>query len=130
MNLELQFQWIDVIVDVQESEELFGDMNFNICGTEEGITAFQLVDVIQGGVHMDTLKLALTESMDPIKQQLNIINDALIKTEHQQKANVSFVRIPEEYFVSLQACRASKFCFLGISAGSRRYQYSKVGIGN
>lgn len=75
-------------------------MNFNICGTEDGITAFQLVDIIQGGVHLDTLKLALSESIEPIKQQINIIKDALSKTEDQQKANVAFVRIPEEYFVS------------------------------
>eukprot|EP00210_Caulerpa_lentillifera_P000075 g71.t1 len=93
------FQDSVLLLDIQENEELYGDMNFNICGTELGITGIQLADVIPGGVHMDTLKSALNQAMAPLKRQIVTIRDSC--SESINKSRVSFVNISQEYIGTL-----------------------------
>lgn len=50
-----------ILTDIQGAEDHFGDMDFKVVGTREGVTGFQL-DVKVGGVNSATMKTALEQA--------------------------------------------------------------------
>ena len=54
---------IVVLSDILGDEDHFGDMDFKVCGTTKGITAFQM-DTKITGVGRDTMKKALLQARD------------------------------------------------------------------
>ncbi|MCK5247927.1 polyribonucleotide nucleotidyltransferase, partial [Candidatus Bipolaricaulota bacterium] len=50
-----------ILTDIQGAEDHFGDMDFKVVGTREGVTGFQL-DVKVGGIDSATMKLALEQA--------------------------------------------------------------------
>ncbi len=52
-----------VLSDILGDEDHMGDMDFKVCGTEKGITAFQL-DTKIAGITRDTMKRALMQARD------------------------------------------------------------------
>lgn len=60
-------------VDIQGIEDFFGDMDFKVAGTEDGITAIQ-VDMKIDGLTMDIIRDALERTR---KARLQIINDTM-----------------------------------------------------
>lgn len=50
-----------ILTDIIGAEDHFGDMDFKVCGTEEGITGFQL-DLKLPGISIDTLARAMKQN--------------------------------------------------------------------
>lgn len=73
MNPEDESDYL-VFMDIQGIEDFFGDMDFKVAGTTEGITGVQ-VDIKVDGLSMDVIRdaFALTK-----KGRLQILNDTMI----------------------------------------------------
>jgi len=52
-----------VLTDILGMEDHYGDMDFKVAGTRDGVTAFQL-DVKVGGIDRDTLRTALAQARE------------------------------------------------------------------
>lgn len=52
-----------ILTDILGAEDHFGDMDFKVAGTQDGITAFQL-DVKVGGIDRETLREALARAKE------------------------------------------------------------------
>ena len=65
-----------LLTDIIGAEDHFGDMDFKICGTEKGITGFQLDLKIQG-LPFDIAKAAIAQSREVRLQILNHMVKAL-----------------------------------------------------
>jgi polyribonucleotide nucleotidyltransferase len=63
MGLIVQDGETVVLSDILGDEDHFGDMDFKVCGTEKGITAFQM-DTKIAGVTRATMKKALMQARD------------------------------------------------------------------
>ena len=63
-----------VFMDIQGIEDFFGDMDFKVAGTTEGITSIQ-VDIKVEGLSLDIIKAAFAMTK---KGRLQIINDILL----------------------------------------------------
>ena len=63
-----------VFMDIQGSEDFFGDMDFKVAGTTEGITSIQ-VDIKVEGLTLDIIKAAFEMTH---KGRLQIINDIIL----------------------------------------------------
>jgi polyribonucleotide nucleotidyltransferase len=61
-----------LITDIQGPEDHYGDMDFKVAGTNEGITAIQL-DIKVGGIPVPILKEALVKAKNARAQILNAI---------------------------------------------------------
>ncbi len=61
-----------VLTDIQGPEDHFGDMDFKVAGTKNGITAIQM-DVKIDGINMDIVKEALAKAKDARFKILDII---------------------------------------------------------
>lgn len=59
-----------LLTDVQDLEDFYGDMDFKVCGTKEGITAIQMDNKLKG-IKVEILKEALKESK---KARLSILD--------------------------------------------------------
>ena len=64
-----------VFMDIQGIEDFFGDMDFKVAGTKEGITAIQ-VDVKLGGLSMQIIEEAFAITK---KGRFQIIDDVILK---------------------------------------------------
>lgn len=67
---------IVILSDILGDEDHLGDMDFKICGTEKGITAFQMDTKIEG-LSSETMEEALMQAREGRLHILNIMNEAL-----------------------------------------------------
>lgn len=70
-----QFEY-KVLTDIQGPEDHYGDMDFKVAGTEDGITAIQM-DVKVGGVPIPILKEAFDKANIARKKILQVILEAI-----------------------------------------------------
>jgi len=63
MGLVKEDEEVRVLTDILGAEDHFGDMDFKVCGTREGITAFQM-DVKIAGLSGDVMRRALDQARD------------------------------------------------------------------
>ncbi|OGZ84874.1 MAG: polyribonucleotide nucleotidyltransferase [Candidatus Staskawiczbacteria bacterium RIFOXYD1_FULL_39_28] len=65
-----------VLTDIQGPEDHYGDMDFKVAGTKNGITAIQL-DVKIDGINKDIIEEALTKAKDARFKILDIIKEQI-----------------------------------------------------
>ncbi len=75
-----------VLVDIIGDEDHFGDMDFKICGTREGITGFQL-DLKINGLPHDTMLEAIKESFDARMKILDVMAETMPEARSDVKEN-------------------------------------------
>lgn len=74
-----------VFMDIQGIEDFFGDMDFKVAGTTEGITSIQ-VDIKVDGLSLDIIAQAFEMTR---KGRLQIINDILLPCMPEPRAELS-----------------------------------------
>lgn len=74
-----------VFMDIQGIEDFFGDMDFKVAGTNDGITAIQ-VDIKVDGLSYDIIRDALELTR---KGRLQIINETILSTIQEPRAELS-----------------------------------------
>jgi polyribonucleotide nucleotidyltransferase len=87
-----------ILTDIQGMEDHFGDMDFKVAGTEQGITALQM-DIKITGVSQDVMRQALAQARDARLQILEVIKQALPtpRTELSEYApRMITIRIPSD----------------------------------
>lgn len=72
-------------MDIQGIEDFFGDMDFKVAGTKDGITAIQ-VDIKVDGLTYDIIEQAFEHTR---KGRLQIINDVILKTIAEPRKELS-----------------------------------------
>jgi len=65
-----------ILTDILGLEDHFGDMDFKVAGTREGVTAFQL-DVKMGGISADLMREALAQAREARMKILDLMEEAL-----------------------------------------------------
>lgn len=65
-----------VLTDIEGMEDFYGDMDYKVAGTANGITAIQL-DIKLQGVHLDILAKATMQSLDAHKVILEVLKAAI-----------------------------------------------------
>lgn len=65
-----------VLTDIQGPEDHYGDMDFKVAGTENGLTAIQL-DVKVDGVSLKILTEAMTQSLKARNKILSVMKEAI-----------------------------------------------------
>ena len=86
------------LTDILGSEDHFGDMDFKLCGTSQGVTGFQL-DLKLPGLPIDILKQAIDEATEARGKILEVMNAALAshRTEMSPYApRIETVKIPAD----------------------------------
>jgi len=86
------------LMDILGSEDHFGDMDFKLCGTEKGVTGFQL-DLKLPGLSLDILKQAIDEATEARGTILAVMNGALAghRTEMSPYApRIETLKIPQD----------------------------------
>jgi polyribonucleotide nucleotidyltransferase len=86
------------LTDILGSEDHFGDMDFKLCGTSQGVTGFQL-DLKLPGLPLDILKQAIDEATEARGKILEVMNAALAshRTEMSPYApRIETVKIPAD----------------------------------
>ncbi len=73
-----------ILTDIQGPEDHYGDMDFKVAGTRQGVTAIQL-DIKVGGVPVAVLKEAMVQARDA----RNTILDVIEKELPQARADIS-----------------------------------------
>src|SRR3990172_634855 len=63
MGLVKEGDRVGILTDIMGSEDHYGDMDFKVAGTEEGITALQM-DIKIKGVSVDIMRQALAQAME------------------------------------------------------------------
>ncbi len=87
-----------ILTDIQGVEDHFGDMDFKVAGTREGITALQM-DIKIEGLSMDIMKQALAQAK---KARIEIIEkmDAVLSKNRETLADnaprLITVKVPED----------------------------------
>ncbi len=71
-----------ILTDIQGPEDHFGDMDFKVAGTADGITAVQM-DVKVGGVPVSVLKEGIEQAKTARLQILEVMNKAIDKPRDQ-----------------------------------------------
>lgn len=66
----------EFLLDIIGSEDFFGDMDFKLCGTNEGVTGCQL-DLKLPGIPLDILNQAIDQAKDARLTILDVMNDAI-----------------------------------------------------
>jgi len=64
------------LTDIIGSEDHFGDMDFKLCGTREGVTGFQL-DLKLAGISHAIMSEAIREARDARMKVLDVMNEAI-----------------------------------------------------
>lgn len=73
-----------ILTDIQGVEDHFGDMDFKIAGTEEGVTAIQM-DIKIEGVDFEIMKQALEKAR---KARIYILKEKMLKTIKEPKKRI------------------------------------------
>jgi polyribonucleotide nucleotidyltransferase len=74
-----------ILTDIQGAEDHFGDMDFKVAGTKDGITAIQM-DIKITGVTSELMKQALAKAK---KARLFILEEKILKTISEPKKELS-----------------------------------------
>lgn len=74
-----------MILDIQGVEDFFGDMDFKVAGTKNGITAIQ-VDIKIDGLSTEIIKEAFEKTR---QARLHILNDVMLKVIDKPRENIS-----------------------------------------
>ncbi|MFY8216457.1 MAG: S1 RNA-binding domain-containing protein, partial [Chthoniobacterales bacterium] len=85
-----------MLTDILGSEDHFGDMDFKLCGTAEGVTGFQL-DLKLPGIPLDLMAAAVYRTRDARLRVLDVMNACLPthRAEMSQYApRIETVKIP------------------------------------
>ena len=67
-----------ILTDIQGPEDHYGDMDFKVAGTREGVTAIQL-DIKVGGIPVQALKEAMIQAKAARLQILDVIEKEIAK---------------------------------------------------
>ncbi|MDX1607939.1 MAG: polyribonucleotide nucleotidyltransferase [Candidatus Spechtbacterales bacterium] len=67
-----------ILTDIQGPEDHYGDMDFKVAGTRDGVNAIQM-DVKIGGVTIDMLEKGLKQAKDARLQILDVMEKAIAK---------------------------------------------------
>lgn len=65
-----------ILTDILGDEDHFGDMDFKVCGTKDGITAFQM-DIKIAGIDLETMSQAMDKARKARLSILEKMNEAL-----------------------------------------------------
>lgn len=76
MGLIKEEDRIAILSDILGNEDHFGDMDFKVCGTADGITAFQM-DIKIRGITYEIIEQALQQAKEGRLYILNIMNQAI-----------------------------------------------------
>src|SRR5258708_12549181 len=71
-----QLKRYNTLTDIIGSEDHFGDMDFKLCGTREGVTGFQL-DLKLPGISHAIMSEAIREARDARMKVLDVMNEAI-----------------------------------------------------
>ena len=85
-----------VLSDIAGAEDHYGDMDFKVAGTANGITALQM-DIKVGGISADVMRAALTQAKAGRLHILGIMNEALSSTRANMSAyapRIITIKIP------------------------------------
>ena len=85
-----------VLSDIAGAEDHYGDMDFKVAGTANGITALQM-DIKVGGISADVMRAALTQAKAGRLHILGIMNEALAATRTNMSAyapRIITIKIP------------------------------------
>jgi len=74
-----------IITDIQGLEDFFGDMDFKVGGTKDGITAIQ-VDIKVDGLSMEIIKEAFEKTK---KARIHILDDIMLKELPEPRKELS-----------------------------------------
>ena len=74
-----------MIVDIQGIEDFYGDMDFKVAGTKNGITAIQ-VDIKIDGLTIEIIKEAFEKTK---KARLHILDNVMLKALDKPRSNIS-----------------------------------------
>lgn len=81
-----------VLTDILGAEDHFGDMDFKICGTKNGITGFQL-DLKIKGLPLDIAKEAIMQNREARTQILGVMAGALAEPNKELKEHAPRIKI-------------------------------------
>jgi len=76
MGLVKEKDKVAVLSDILGNEDHFGDMDFKVCGTSEGITGFQM-DIKIKGISFEIMEKALQQAREGRLHILGIMNDCI-----------------------------------------------------
>ena len=85
------------LLDIIGSEDFFGDMDFKLCGTELGVTGYQL-DLKLPGLPMAILEQAIKEAKDARGKILEVMNEAINapKALSQFAPRIESIKVPQD----------------------------------
>jgi polyribonucleotide nucleotidyltransferase len=86
------------LTDIIGSEDHFGDMDFKLCGTADGVTGFQL-DLKLKGISLELMAKSIHQARDARMKILDVMNAVLAapRTEMSQYApRIETIRIPQD----------------------------------
>ncbi len=76
MGLVVEGDKYAILTDIAGAEDHYGDMDFKVAGTRQGITALQM-DIKVGGVSIDMMREALAQAKKARLQILDIMDETL-----------------------------------------------------
>ena len=77
MGLIKEGDEVRILSDILGDEDHLGDMDFKVCGTEKGITAFQMDTKVKEGLPREVMENALAQACAGRAHILGIMNEAL-----------------------------------------------------
>ncbi len=85
------------LLDIIGSEDFYGDMDFKLCGTSEGVTGFQL-DLKLPGISLDILEEGVWLAKDALKDVLSTMNAAIGAPQDlsPNAPRIETVKIPQD----------------------------------
>ena len=95
-----------VLTDIQDIEDFFGDMDFKVGGTKDGITAIQ-VDIKIDGLTYDIIKQAFERTK--IARDM-IIDDVILKAIPEPRKELSKYAIIDQTGVKIDISEDGKVC--------------------
>ncbi|MCH9031097.1 MAG: polyribonucleotide nucleotidyltransferase [candidate division Zixibacteria bacterium] len=96
MGLIKENDKVAILTDILGDEDHFGDMDFKVCGTEAGITAFQM-DIKISGITLEIMADAMEKARVARLHILGKMNEALPTHRHklsQYAPRIITIRIP------------------------------------
>jgi len=87
-----------ILTDIQGPEDHFGDMDFKVAGTRNGVTALQL-DIKTDGIPVSILKEALTDAKKARLHILDTIQEEIAEPRaelNKTAPRISYLSIPED----------------------------------
>jgi polyribonucleotide nucleotidyltransferase len=85
------------LLDIIGSEDFFGDMDFKLCGTEQGVTGYQL-DLKLPGIPLAILEEAIAQAKDARGKVLDVMNAAISEPAELSKyaPRIETIKIPQD----------------------------------